>query len=380
MRMIWLLGIYRLTKTYMMGADVMANISLCMIVRDEHEVLARCLSSVCDAVDEIVIVDTGSQDDTRDIALRYTDKVYEFKWQDDFAAARNYAFDMAHGDYLMWLDADDVIAPEQCERLSRFKDELDARMPNAIMMKYCLAFDEDGRCTMWNWRERLLRREAGMRWQGAVHEVIAVIGSVEHADIAIEHRPGKKPLTMRNLLIYEGRRARGENFSARDIYYYARELYAHGLYAEAARRFEEFLMRGDGWIEDEHAAYRLLGACRAGMGDGEGELMAYLNALKLGAPRAGMCCALGRWYVERSLWPAAEFWFKAALDCGAAQDGFIDEDERAFLPYIWLCVCRDRQGDMSGARHYCKLAAAIKPHDPTVLRNMQYFERHASAE
>ena len=113
MRMIWLLGIYRLTKTYMMGADVMANISLCMIVRDEHEVLARCLSSVCDAVDEIVIVDTGSQDDTRDIALRYTDKVYEFKWQDDFAAARNYAFDMAHGDYLMWLDADDVIAPEQ---------------------------------------------------------------------------------------------------------------------------------------------------------------------------------------------------------------------------------------------------------------------------
>lgn len=358
----------------------MASISLCMIVRDEQEVLARCLSSVCDAVDEIVIVDTGSHDDTRDIALRYTDRVYEFKWQDDFAAARNYAFDMAHGDYLMWLDADDVIAPEQCEKLRKLKGELDAHMPDAVMMKYCLAFDGDGRCSMWNWRERLLRRDAGLRWQGAVHEVIAVTGSVEHADISIEHRPGKKPLTMRNLLIYEGRRARGEKFSARDIYYYARELYAHGLYAEAARRFEEFLARGDGWIEDEHAAYRLLGACRAGMGDSEGELKAYMSALRLGAPRAGMCCAVGRWYIERSLWPAAEFWFKAALECGAAQDGFIDEDERTFLPYIWLCVCRDRQGDTSGAQHYCQLAAAIKPHDPTVLHNMQYFERRSHAE
>ena len=80
-----------------------------MIVRDEEDVLGRCLDSVRGLVDEIVIADTGSEDSTRAIALRYTDKVYDFTWVDDFSAARNFAFSKASGDYLLWLDADDVI-------------------------------------------------------------------------------------------------------------------------------------------------------------------------------------------------------------------------------------------------------------------------------
>ena len=67
----------------------MAEISLCMIVRDERETLARCLDSVKEAVDEIIIVDTGSKDETREIARRYTPHVYDFFWKDDFSAARN---------------------------------------------------------------------------------------------------------------------------------------------------------------------------------------------------------------------------------------------------------------------------------------------------
>ena len=81
-----------------------------MIVRDEHETLARCLDSVREAVDEMIIVDTGSKDATREIALRYTPHVYDFSWRDDFSAARNEAFAHATRDFLMWLDADDVVA------------------------------------------------------------------------------------------------------------------------------------------------------------------------------------------------------------------------------------------------------------------------------
>ena len=67
----------------------MATVSLCMIVKNEEKVLSRCLDSVKDAVDEIIIVDTGSEDNTKNIASQYTDKIYDFKWVYDFSAARN---------------------------------------------------------------------------------------------------------------------------------------------------------------------------------------------------------------------------------------------------------------------------------------------------
>ena len=86
----------------------MTTISLCMIVRDEEAALGRCLESVKDAVEEIIVVDTGSVDRTKEIAARFTDKVYDFVWVDDFAAARNFAFSKATMEYCMWLDAEDV--------------------------------------------------------------------------------------------------------------------------------------------------------------------------------------------------------------------------------------------------------------------------------
>ncbi len=70
----------------------MATISLCMIVKNEKNVLSRCLDSIKNAVDEIIIVDTGSTDTTKEIAEKYTDKIFDFKWIDDFSTARNFFF------------------------------------------------------------------------------------------------------------------------------------------------------------------------------------------------------------------------------------------------------------------------------------------------
>ena len=113
----------------------MASISLCMIVKNEEEVLGRCLDSVSDLVDEIIIVDTGSVDETKRIASVYTDKVETFPWIDDFAAARNFAFQKGTGDYLFWLDADDVITEEEQKKLMKLKMRLDQEKPDVDQEK-----------------------------------------------------------------------------------------------------------------------------------------------------------------------------------------------------------------------------------------------------
>ena len=88
----------------------MITISLCMIVKNEERTLARCLDSVAGITDEIVIVDTGSSDRTMEIAAQYTDRIFMYEWADDFAAARNFSFDQATQEYILWLDADDAAA------------------------------------------------------------------------------------------------------------------------------------------------------------------------------------------------------------------------------------------------------------------------------
>ena len=179
----------------------MATISLCMIVKDEQAVLGRCLDSVQGIADEIIVVDTGSADRTKEIAAAYG-QVQDFEWCDDFSAARNFSFAQASMDYILWLDADDVIEPEDREKFLQLKSELDGTA-DMVMLPYHTAFDAQGKAVFTYYRERLLRREAGFRWQGAVHECITPSGSVVYGEAAVSHHKEKAGERGRNLRIYQ---------------------------------------------------------------------------------------------------------------------------------------------------------------------------------
>lgn len=88
------------------------KLSLCMIVKNEQETLAKCLNSVKGIVDEMIIVDTGSTDKTPKIAQQFGAKVHSFNWCDDFAKARNASLSYATGQWILVLDADEILDPE----------------------------------------------------------------------------------------------------------------------------------------------------------------------------------------------------------------------------------------------------------------------------
>jgi len=150
-----------------------AKVSLTMIVRNEQANLPHCLGSVNGLFDEIVVLDTGSTDCTRDIARAFGARVFDFVWVDDFAAARNAALARAKGDYAFWLDADDVIDPPERDRLERLIGGLRPGEQAAYVVK-CSCDPEpngNGGQTVVD-HIRLFPVREDIRWTYRVHEQI----------------------------------------------------------------------------------------------------------------------------------------------------------------------------------------------------------------
>lgn len=362
----------------------MCSISLCMIVKNEEDVLARCLSSAAPLVDEIILVDTGSTDQTKQVAAAFTEHIYDFTWVDDFASARNYAFSLASKDYCMWLDADDIITPEDAAAFLKMKETLTPNI-SVVMMPYHTGFDENNNVTFSYFRERIIKNHAGMQWEGAVHEVITPIGEVLYADCAVSHHKLHPSDPDRNLRIFETQIQKGIALDPRQQFYYGRELYYHQRYQEALSVFEAFFWEPGAWLENKidaccHCAY-----CHYRLEQPEQALQALLRSLQFDTPRAEVCCDIGKHFFEREQWRLAAFWYTLATTCqqDERRGGFTSPDCYGYLPCIQLCVCYSRMGELEKAMRFNELAATFKPDAAPVLHNRNYFASlqadHASA-
>ncbi len=353
------------------------TISLCMIVKDEEEVLARCLDSVKEVVDEIIIVDTGSSDKTKEIASQYTNHVFDFPWRDDFAAARNFSFSKATMDYCLWLDADDVLLETDQQKLLQLKETLSPSV-DIVMMKYNTGFDPEGNPTFSYYRERLIRNHFGYIWQGAVHEAIDLLGHIIYTDIAVTHRKLHPSDPQRNLRIFENQLAQGVSLKPREQFYYARELYYHQRYEDAIRVFEEFLASNQGWLENIIEACRFLSYCYHHTGKQAAALQALLQTLVYDAPRAETCCDIGKHFLEQGKYQQAVFWYELALTRNRNDNSgaFISPDCYDYLPYIQLCLCHYHMGDLALAAAYNEKAGQIKPQAQAYIYNKTFFEKN----
>lgn len=160
------------------------TIALCMIVKNEEQFLRRCLDSVKNKVHQIIIVDTGSTDNTVDIAKEYTNDVYTFKWIDDFAAARNESIKYATTDYILVMDADEYL-----EENSNLQDDISTGK-DWYFLKIHNVLSQGRKIT--HIAVRLFANNKGLFFQNRLHEHINILveGKVftsGYANSALQH-------------------------------------------------------------------------------------------------------------------------------------------------------------------------------------------------
>ena len=350
-----------------------------MIVKNEEEVLSRCLSCIKDIADEIIIVDTGSSDRTKEIAALFTPYIYDFAWCDDFAKARNFSFSKASMEYVMWLDADDIFTEQNQKLLLELKNSLSGEI-DMVMMKYDVDFDKQGNPIFSYYRERIFKRSMNYEWIGEIHEVIPQTGKVIYKDISVYHKKLKANEPGRNLRIFERMLREGKTLDPRQQYYYARELFYNHRTEDAIIQFTDFLKSKRGWIENNISACKDLAMCYYSKNQPDNALESLLWSLSYDKPRAEICCDIGKHFFDQGIYTTAIFWYETASECKMDIDNgaFCQTDCYGFIPFIQLCVCYDRIGNRNLAVEYNEKAGRIKPDDISYLHNKQYFENSPS--
>ncbi|HHW03154.1 MAG TPA: glycosyltransferase [Thermoanaerobacterales bacterium] len=170
---------------------VPSTLSLCLITKDEEKNIARCINSVKDIVDEIVVVDTGSKDKTVEIAESFGAKIIHVKWEDDFAKARNIAIENAKSDWILFLDADEEIKKED---VGKIRPLLNDDTVEAYILKFVsfLGTNINNKVTEENYNFRLFRNNGRLRYIYPIHENLRNVEKGEvpvykKADVTILH-------------------------------------------------------------------------------------------------------------------------------------------------------------------------------------------------
>ncbi|HKL98404.1 MAG TPA: glycosyltransferase family 2 protein [Mobilitalea sp.] len=335
----------------------MVTISVCMIVKNEAEVLGRCLDTLAVFAEEIIIVDTGSSDDTKQVAARYTDKIFDFTWIDDFAAARNYSLDKATMDYIYVADADEVIDEENRERFRILKQTLLPEI-DIVQMRYANQLEHN---TTYNfdveYRPKLYKRLRSFRFTDPVHESVILSPVIYDSEITIKHMPQDNHAA-RDFSIFMRVIQREGKLSTKLYEMYARELFIAGAekdFLEAASYYQSFADKED-CSERERRIYEcvLTRICRLKK-DTTGLMKYSLKNIAGGKASSEVCYELGEFYYQEEDYKEALLWYY-----NAAYETECDLNIRyaGDYPLNRLARCYHLLGDRVQEEAYQALSAA----------------------
>lgn len=292
----------------------MITISACLIVKNEERHLKRCLDCLDGLMDEIIIVDTGSTDNTKEIAKAYTEKVYDFEWIDDFAAARNFAISKASKEYIYVADADEVLDQENYQRFAQLKQVLLPEI-EIVQMKYGNQLEHN---TVYNfdeeYRPKLFKRVRNFCYIDPIHETLQVDPVIYDSEIVITHKPHDNH-AKRDFASFQRVIARGERLGKRILNMYAKELFIAG-------EREDFLMAAPYFAnvlkEENRSQEEVVDCLCVLMREARirhNTVGFFTHAMKLMAtsPCSELCCELGEFYIEKQQYEEAALWFYNAM-------------------------------------------------------------------
>jgi glycosyltransferase involved in cell wall biosynthesis len=341
----------------------LSTLSLAMIVKNEGATIERALNCARLFADEMIVVDTGSTDDTIAKAEMMGAKIRHFEWIDDFAAARNYSFSQCAMDWIIWLDGDDVISAEDQNRILDLKRAVLDDELQAIYLRYVYP-------PFQQWRERMARRrlfaENELRWKNPVHEFIDGIDSdkvkyFESISILHDTPPDRHALKKdRNISILRRHYANGAT-DDRSLFIYAVEC-LHSLLKDEA---EQVLGRFFSQVKISEYRYEILSKMYnffIHFGEPQRAVEALGRAIVEDPSRAEAYYKLGKHLSDKADRPAAAIpLLTVAGMMRAPSYGTPEAEAYAYGPWESLCRAHFRLENIDAARRLAAEALERKP-------------------
>lgn len=372
-------------------AAKLVRLTVAMIVRDEQEVLPESLESVRALADEVIVVDTGSQDATREIARKYGAKVIDRPWDDDFSAARNAGMAAASGDFVLWLDAGERLAPGAARALREFVDT--SAEPSKM---YCLLVEippaEPFTSAEEVARVRLVPRTGGLRFTGRVLE------SVRSTSIALgltsellpwrilrtarDQQPSVKvERARRNLRLIE-MEASEAGMDGRLLVCRAEAQAALGDHAAAALDFHHAIRTSQrGSLEMLEAYYGLLSSLDVNPAYRERQLAIGLEALEIYPIDAQLLCVMGGYLQQQNRFDLAARAFRVAVEHGGVEPEIWHLCEIAEVAVSCLVATLELQSEEVEAQRVLEAAVLAVPRSRRLRRLLINLHiKHARVE
>lgn len=367
------------------------KLSCCMIVRDDASTLRACLESIRPHVDELIIVDTGSVDDSPDIAKEFADAG---KWElflgcnddegriADFAMARNHSFSLATGDWVVWFDADDIVRGG--EHLRALCKEATADN-HTWLFPYEYARDDAGNVICLQLRERLMRNPSRLTWQSPVHEFCGYAGELEGSTatvatdrVVVEHHARSSTKARepgRNLRILQSYVERAGESDIRALYYLGVEYAQHNDLGQSLRYLRRYADLAN-WDDEKCKALLMLGEHYRNLGDHDTAIQWTEKAL-ITKSWPEPYFALGRSFyamAKRGERPdynyrRAAFFIARGLELPTDVVLFANPMERHAI-HQFLNVCYNAVGDLDKAIESCEQGLRGLPGDEMLTANL----------
>ncbi len=256
----------------------MIRLSVVMIVKNESACIENCLKSIKDA-DEIIVLDTGSTDTTGDIVRKYTNKYFpdEYRWNDDFAEARNLALSKATGDWILTIDADERLEGggiEKCKKGIEIAEKNNHRAVNC----HCIAMGGKGE----HYQPRLYKRSPDIFWKGKIHNYLNVVeNNKSNIVVYYGYSPAHNndPNRAMRILLKE---VKSHPDCIREKFYLAREYGYRNNFVESINWYMEYLKLAN-WPPEMAEAWFKLAECYFHLGDLENAKFSCIKAISINA-------------------------------------------------------------------------------------------------